>query len=426
MKNILAFAFLTFFAGASLAQNQIEHQISQPPQDAVQGWFQQFAGTAATAQLLLPIYFLNKDTGWAGVIQTTDGGNHWLPMSGVNVDRFLDKDFGYGAGKAPGWIAITTNGGIDWINYNTGFDVSGRTLFSTHNLGFRYISHLLARTIDGGKTWKLDTIYVGTINQFASYDSLRTVAVGNDYYPPGGGLDPNAGLFLTTNGGASWRYPCRQYFDLGHSGFTGVAFLDSTTIIVTATTNSIFKSTNLGYSFTDCYTGDTSGTLINGISAPNKNNIIIVGDKGKIFRSTDAGATWIKQKSGTTKRLWKVAFVDSTTGWITGDSGMILHTMNGGYSWVNPQIKDSLHIAATPNPSNLSLTINYSLPQSQHVTINLYDMLGHTVLPILSNQFQNQGMQTIPIDVHTLPSGGYILSLQTELYNTAIHCSITH
>jgi photosystem II stability/assembly factor-like uncharacterized protein len=55
-----------------------------------------------------------------------------------------------------------------------------------------------------------------------------------------------------------------------------------------------------------------------------------VGNIGTILHTTDGGATWTSQNSGTTNRLNGVFFVDGCTGTAVGDTGMILRTNTGG------------------------------------------------------------------------------------------------
>ncbi len=43
--------------------------------------------------------------------------------------------------------------------------------------------------------------------------------------------------------------------------------------------------------------------------------------------------TWVSQPSGYTENFKKVVFADSLYGWISCDSGMVIHTTNGGQSW---------------------------------------------------------------------------------------------
>ena len=51
---------------------------------------------------------------------------------------------------------------------------------------------------------------------------------------------------------------------------------------------------------------------------------------------------WNTQESGTNKFLTDVCFTDLNNGWITGWTGTILHTINGGDTWV----------AQSPPPNN--------------------------------------------------------------------------
>ncbi|TLY26421.1 MAG: hypothetical protein E6K64_01485 [Nitrospirae bacterium] len=55
-----------------------------------------------------------------------------------------------------------------------------------------------------------------------------------------------------------------------------------------------------------------------------------MGESGEFLRTTDGGATWIPQASGTYKGLLGVSFTDSNTGTAVGWSGTILRTRTGG------------------------------------------------------------------------------------------------
>jgi photosystem II stability/assembly factor-like uncharacterized protein len=43
---------------------------------------------------------------------------------------------------------------------------------------------------------------------------------------------------------------------------------------------------------------------------------------------------WVNQSSPTNQKLWKCRFLDSLYGWAAGDSGTIIRTTNGGFSWL--------------------------------------------------------------------------------------------
>jgi photosystem II stability/assembly factor-like uncharacterized protein len=57
---------------------------------------------------------------------------------------------------------------------------------------------------------------------------------------------------------------------------------------------------------------------------------IVVGDFGTILPTTDGGATWTRQSSGTTNFLSGVSLVNADTETAVGQAGTILRTTTGG------------------------------------------------------------------------------------------------
>jgi photosystem II stability/assembly factor-like uncharacterized protein len=60
----------------------------------------------------------------------------------------------------------------------------------------------------------------------------------------------------------------------------------------------------------------------------------VVGDAGKILKTTNGGTNWIPETSPSTGDLLSVYFVTSLSGWAVGSSGDIIATGNGGTTWV--------------------------------------------------------------------------------------------
>ncbi len=59
----------------------------------------------------------------------------------------------------------------------------------------------------------------------------------------------------------------------------------------------------------------------------------IIGNQGKINKTTNGGKSWQDQQSGTMQTLWSLSFINSSTGWVSGANNTILHTIDGGTSW---------------------------------------------------------------------------------------------
>ena len=53
---------------------------------------------------------------------------------------------------------------------------------------------------------------------------------------------------------------------------------------------------------------------------------------------------WERINSPTTQKLNSIVFIDSLNGWVSGDSGVIIHTSNGGENWSIQFSNDSLNI----------------------------------------------------------------------------------
>jgi photosystem II stability/assembly factor-like uncharacterized protein len=58
------------------------------------------------------------------------------------------------------------------------------------------------------------------------------------------------------------------------------------------------------------------------------------GRWGTILHTSDGGKTWVRQSSGVNYSLSSIFFVDSKHGWAVGDEGTIIHTQDGGKNWV--------------------------------------------------------------------------------------------
>jgi photosystem II stability/assembly factor-like uncharacterized protein len=73
------------------------------------------------------------------------------------------------------------------------------------------------------------------------------------------------------------------------------------------------------------------------VDFPDEGHGFACGRFGTILHTSDGGATWTSQKSGTDLTLTSIDFVDSKTGWAVGNEGTILHTRDGGQEWLKQE-----------------------------------------------------------------------------------------
>lgn len=69
------------------------------------------------------------------------------------------------------------------------------------------------------------------------------------------------------------------------------------------------------------------------VSFSSEQNGWVCGRWGTILHTADGGKTWVQQASGTINMLTSISFVDEKTGWAVGERGTILHTVDGGKTW---------------------------------------------------------------------------------------------
>ncbi|RMF14013.1 MAG: photosystem I reaction center subunit IV [Gammaproteobacteria bacterium] len=62
--------------------------------------------------------------------------------------------------------------------------------------------------------------------------------------------------------------------------------------------------------------------------------LVAVGQRGHVVYSDDQGKTWVQAKVPVSVLLTSVYFVDGRLGWATGHGGLILHTTDGGETWI--------------------------------------------------------------------------------------------
>ncbi len=69
-------------------------------------------------------------------------------------------------------------------------------------------------------------------------------------------------------------------------------------------------------------------------------------------------------------------------------------------------------MGAYPNPFNPSMAIDYSLHRKSHVRLMVYDMLGRRVA-VLVDAVRPEGRYSVRFDASQLPSGTYVLQMET-------------
>jgi photosystem II stability/assembly factor-like uncharacterized protein len=69
------------------------------------------------------------------------------------------------------------------------------------------------------------------------------------------------------------------------------------------------------------------------VKALSPERALVIGYRGKILETNDAGRTWDIVAAPTDRALYNIRFADAQTGWIVGQAGVILNTKDAGKTW---------------------------------------------------------------------------------------------
>ncbi|HXJ36281.1 MAG TPA: YCF48-related protein [Candidatus Eisenbacteria bacterium] len=77
----------------------------------------------------------------------------------------------------------------------------------------------------------------------------------------------------------------------------------------------------------------------------------MVGELGRILRTTDGGKSWVRQDAGTKRPFLAMACRDARTAWIAGKEGIVYGTKDGGDTWTQFQTGSNRHVFSIEFPT---------------------------------------------------------------------------
>ncbi len=118
--------------------------------------------------------------------------------------------------------------------------------------------------------------------------------------------------------------------------------------------------------------------------------------------------------------MYSISFANQNTGWIVGDSGIILKTTTGGNPIGIKPISNNIPsyfklYQNYPNPFNPSTTIEFDISQTSFIRLIVYDLNGRE-LQTLVNEELNAGSYRVSFDGNKLSSGLYFYRLFSDGY----------
>jgi photosystem II stability/assembly factor-like uncharacterized protein len=362
----------------------------------------------------------NSDQGWVGtvnpplVFHTSDGGVHWqeqyVPTTRDFYDIFfLDTLKGWTANSV-GMIWHTSDGGATWQWQSLGGSKMSYRVFFHDSLFGWVATHaaILMRTTDGGNYWTQVIVYwlpADTVDfhGISFVDSLKGWMCAGQYPKEWGGdtiiFKKGQGFIVRSeDGGDSWVLQKRDtIYD-----FFDIKFKDSLEGWVAGGYDStmeacVYHTTDGGRTWFLLILPQGS-KIINSLELIDGTKLWAVGKNGTIIHSSDGGNSWVMQISGVDTTLYDVDFADSLRGIIAGD-GVVLYTRDGGNTWFQANIvgigspetqRQKYQITAYPNPFSKQIILSYT-PDVLSINLKIYDVTGKIVKSFFTN---NQPLTT--------------------------------
>ncbi|MBM2841762.1 MAG: hemagluttinin repeat-containing protein, partial [Bacteroidetes bacterium] len=215
--------------------------------------------------------------------------------TGLNSVKAVSQSVVWAAGNG-GVVLRTTNGGTGWTSVGGGAigtqdlyaidAISATTAFVT---GTPSTTTYMFRTTNGGTTW--DTVFTqagGFLDAIKMYDATNGVALGDP-------VTAKWVIIRTTNGGTTWARiatePNQVATEAGSNN--GMATLGTTHIWFCSNSSppKVYRSTDAGATWASTNLPGTA-TFTAGISFINTQYGVSGGNNGNAARSTDGGVTW--------------------------------------------------------------------------------------------------------------------------------------
>jgi photosystem II stability/assembly factor-like uncharacterized protein len=358
-------------------------------------WIRQNSGTQYP---LNSVYFTSSMIGYTvgdegTILSTLNGGKNWTTqISGISKSLkslcFTDSLTGFVVGEN-GIILKTMNGGNNWIQQSGGTNVNLNSVSFFDSLNGFIVGEAgtILNTADGGNTWIQQTSgNTYSLSSVCFADTLKAYIITNGENV---GWEGEGTVLKTMNGGANWdilvsgrnwipNAPGGMYFFLTSVYFTdslngcivgyGLAPNVHGSQYIEVTDSFILNTTDGGITWSET---EGYGRVLMSVHFPDINTGYVVGDKGKILKTTNRGVEWSSETSGTDKRLRSVYFIDSLTGYAVGDHGIILKTTNGGLFGITGYTDEGfIHVYPNPVLTELTVLIHNSIEHCNLIILN--------------------------------------------------------
>ncbi len=361
-----------------------------------------------------------------GTFRSTDNGNSWTKVNDNGGSAFAVS--GGTLFSAGGGLYSSKDSGVTWTAIDTAvlgltFSVlfaDGAKLLAIGYTGDYGIANTFTmfRSTDGGKSWNGDTsglpysqLCEGAIEQtcYSNYTNVQSFAdLGNTFFA---GL-AGGSIYRSIDTGTKWTIDSSI-----HTNSTVQCFATNGSILFAGTANSgVFISKDTGTTWTASNSGLTN-TNIQALFATGA-DLFAGTHGGGIFHSSDSGKSWTPFNNGLTDSSIQSFGVNDTYLFAGVGPGTY-----GGSVWRYPLSQVSVKRAQQIRPElaslklhstgrfNPAVSIDFSIPSPEKVSIGIYDLCGHLVTQ-LDDKLFTAGQHTLQWNARNAGSGCYVVRMQ--------------
>lgn len=296
-------------------------------------------------------------------------------------------------------VDVSPDSGVTWSSGSTlgYFEIDG--LFPTSNGLFAATSNGMFQSPDEGSTW------LSASSGIAAGDlGLLSFAAGTSAYYCG---STTGAVYVSTDSGEIWNNitPPSSFDSVNAIAVT------NTGAIISGSASGVFVSADQGATWSDPLLSSYEITSLLSVGSN-----VFAGTTGGIFVSTDGGRTWNNEDQGLT--------ILSVTALVMNGVDLYAGTTGGGV-WRRPlseMIKFSSvrsnDVTASieqsyPNPFTQQTTIPFSLTQTEHVSVTIFNMLGQEITTLADQDF-GAGPHEVVWNAGRMPSGSYVCRIATS------------
>jgi photosystem II stability/assembly factor-like uncharacterized protein len=373
-------------------------------------------------------YYDDATYNYVRIYRTTNGGSSWMkafetigpsiqtyPLYSHSLHSifFTSPTKGFCVGSTNGlspFICKTTNGGVSWDTTCLTQSVfnPNNIYFSSSNVGYIcgddvYASVGLLKTTDGGSTWTDISAQAAAVMISRPILDIYFLNDNTGYACTGASSTRQAGIFKTTDGGASWTI----LDSIGNSeSLKKIEFINNSLGFVAATSGHLYKTTDGGATWSDISITSIQYDIYDvHFISPSVGYAASVKDMmgAGIYKTTNGGTSWTLDNDGylVVLNYYSMAFAGGKA-FACGTSG---YSKNNSVQNINDYNRRDLIINCYPNPVDDEINI-YS--KEKIIQIEILDIEGKLVEVTVLNKYN------ATIDISDLPKGMYFLKVKND------------